>query len=394
MVVLHQSSAKVAADCLARFKAEYVDGVKTDSPYATLGTLVHAGIEAAYRGEVNGVPQVDAALDAMTHAWHAIEAQPAAWVRSEAEMMLRAAYAPSSALYLKKPRAAKMAVEQAWAMDADFNAVRPDSLDAAYAGRMDAIQWGTKDGIRVLDWKTIRAMPSAAELEDDVQARVYALAALSLFPEADKVTFSLVLIRHQYEASVTFKRGEPWEERTKAWLEAVRGAIMRAEATETWPEQPGDACGWCPVRHRCESLAALVSQGALPDDATPEDVARTYLAAKSLAAEAEKRARELAGDAPIPVGIGKVLGFKPGSRKEWTFGLADILAQLETDGAEESDLRRWFPGASVTVGALEVAATELLQRGEIEGAPHEYVDGFRESRPSVTFTTWMEVGRE
>lgn len=392
-IQIHQSTAKIASDCLARFKAEVVDGVPTGSPYASLGSAVHAAIEAGLRGSYAGNREpLDCALEGLDVWW--AQREPATsppWVYAEAERLLRASYGPESWLHLgRAPRGQQVAAEQGWHLDEEFRAVQPEQPHA-YAGRFDLIEWGPR-GVTVRDYKTTFEMRSARDIETDEQARVYALAALALFGAVDEVRFELLMIRHGYSARHTFKRGEPWERQTQRWLRAVRSAVALAEETGEWPETIGDGCRWCPVRYKCGALRAAVEHGTVSAESEPEAVARLYLAAKGVTSQAEAVARAWAEESPIPVGIGKVLGFKPGKRKEWTSGVARVLEQFRADGATQTDLEEWFPGHSLTVDAVRRGAEELAVRGELDD-PSGYEEMFREDRPCVTFTTYQEETR-
>ncbi|MFQ5472055.1 MAG: RecB family exonuclease [Dehalococcoidia bacterium] len=389
---IHQTSAKYASDCLAKYKACVIDNLDTGGPYASLGTAVHAAIEAAYRASATGNREpIDAALDGLDSWWATRDkATTPVWVYAEAERLLRSAYGEDSRLWLRLPgRGQKIAVEQEWALDEEFQAVKPGE-PCAYAGRIDILEWGPK-GVRIRDVKTTYAMPSSQDIAYDVQAQVYVLAALSLFPKVDEATFELIMVRHGYSVRRSFRRGAPWEMQTKRWLRRVREAVRAAHEGDEWPATPGDGCHYCPISERCDELATLKAIGQLPDDVSPEQAARTYCALKGIVSKADRVARAAAADHPIEIGIGKVLGLRPGTRK-YMRPLSECLAQFRADGVTDEDIAECFPGASVTKDGLEKLAVRLLSRGEIEGEPHEWVAMFREERPSTTFTTWAMAG--
>lgn len=385
----HQSDAKLIIDCLARYRAERLSGIDTSNVYSWIGSAVHAGIEAGYRGTATGNRDIlDCALEGLD-AWFAEQdaAMPLR-VKTEAETLLRRAYAEDSRLWLRMPgRDTKIVVEQAWAMDEEFNAVPLDSPDVAYAGTIDVLMWGP-NGVQLRDHKTSQAMVSGASLEGDIQGWLYSLWALSNFGVGD-VSWGLNMIRHGYLAEYVFKKGEPWERQAKRLYRSVRAAALAAEQTGEYSETPGFGCSYCVVSEKCAALSALKARGSVPADISPESAARSYLALKTHVAGYERIARKAAEDGPIPVGIGRVLGFKAGETEKWKYGVADLLGQLRADGATEEDLREWFPGASISKASMEAAALILLKRGEIECAEYEYVGLLREKVPSATFTTFM-----
>lgn len=387
---LHQSGAKVAANCLARYKAEIIDGAGTDGPYSQLGTAVHAAIEAAFRGTVTGNREpLDCALEGLDVWIDEHEESVSPWVEIEAMEMLRKAYHPDSRLWLRLPHGQTTTVEQTWFLDEEFRPVTDESA-AAYAGRFDILQYGS-DGLRLRDVKTIMAMPGKAFIPADIQARVYAMAALAIIPQATEVTFSLILIRHDYETRHVFVRGEPWERQIKRWLRDVRAAVVRAEESDVWPATPGEGCKWCPVRHECEALTSLIETGTVSADDCAVGAARIFLAMNALVGDAGRAAKAYAEDGDIPVGIGKALGFVAGV-KDKLKPLAHCLAQLRADGVDDEMIARNFPGASITKEGLKGVASELLARGEIEGAPHEWAALFTEEVPSATFKVHLKEG--
>lgn len=386
---LHQTGARIAADCLARYKAERIDGLDGDMIPYMRGTCVHFCVEAGFVASAAGNEDpYAAAKNALDRWWQENGAKLPPGVYADCQRILATAYGEESSLWLRLPgRGQKVNVEVEWHLDADFKPC--DASRAAFSGRWDYVEWGEK-GVRVRDWKTSMIRPSNEDVATDVQARIYALAALALFPDAPDVRFSLDMLRHGYAASWTFVRGEPWEEQTRRYLRRMRSVIAWAMDVDEWPETPGDGCGWCARRHKCETLGRLIAQGSLPDDASPEHVARTYLAAKSLASEAERKARKIAEDVNVPIGEGRVLGFKPTTRKSMR-PLAFVLEQFDADGVTPEDIAACFDGASITKGGLDKLALRLVARGEIE-EPREWVDQFREEEGSVTFTTFEEWG--
>ena len=391
-VVLHQSGAKLAIDCLARFKVERLDGIDTSGIWAQVGTAVHAAIEAGYRGSATGNREpLDCALDGLGE-WWAAQTGVALKVKVEAETMLRTAYGPDSNIWLRLPgRGQSVQAEYRWAMDAEFAAVPVGDERAAYEGIIDYVEWGPK-GVTLADHKTIRRMVSNVELAEDIQGWLYCLWGLSQFA-APSVTWKMNLIRHGYSARTKFKRGDPWETRAKRLFTDVRLAVIRAHETGEWPATPGDGCDWCPIRHKCPELGALVAMGSVPEDASPETVARMHLALTPVAAQAKRLAEKFAENAPIPVGIGKVLGFKPVVNKEWTVSIPERLSHLRHSGASEEDLARWFPAkgthSTLSKSGMSAALTELAIRGEIED-PVKELDALFEAIPGVRFCAHVE----
>lgn len=384
----------VAQSCLARFKAERIDGIDASGVPGEVGTAVHYCIEHAYIASATGnVDQLDAALVAL-RSYASSRPDLPLIVSVRAEVDLRRIYHRDSRLWLRLPSSGdQMQAEFRWALDVDGKAVEAGDPSAVFAGRMDEVRWG-KSGLQQRDWKNILAMRKKDDVKTDTQMRVYSLALLAVFPGAAKVESGWVMLKHDYEVSDFFGRDEPWHRATWAWMGQVRDHVLRAEADDYWPATPGEACPWCPIRHRCDALKALIDAGSVPKDGSPESIGRGHLALSKLAAQYTRAAKKMAEEADIDVGVGRVLGFKPGTKKAWLVTVSQILDSLRADDASDEDLVRWFPGTSITTKALEVAAAELLARGRLECEPYEYVAEMRESVPSVTFTTFPKPPEE
>jgi hypothetical protein len=388
---MHQTGARIAQGCLARFKAERIDGLEAVfAPYHR-GTAVHFAVEHTFRETATGNrAPLACALEGLDIWWKARPDGCPLSVYSEAESILRTAYHPDSRLWLRMPGGDQnVNVEVRFAMDADFNAVEIGDPSTCYEGRIDYVEWGP-GGLFVTDWKSGMNHPKNEDVVDDIQAWMYCLWALSQFHAAPSVTFSLMMLRSGYSARHVFKRDGAWVDQAKRMFRMLSAEVALAEEDDDFPATPGDACGFCVIRGQCEPLAAMVAQGAMPGDATNEDVARTYLAMKGVLNPAEREARKRAKDEHLPAGKGVVLGFKPGKRDEWTASLVDIIRALTDDGATDDDLREHFPGTSISKAALDKMATVLAVRSAIQEKPHEYVAQFRESRPTTTFTTFPD----
>ena len=392
MKPLHQSGMKVAADCLARFNAERNEGIDGVTTAADVGSLVHCVVEYTYRGTATGNrAPLDVAMEELRKHPFAKAFTP--HVYAEAERIIRAAYGPDSDLWLKIPgRGEKMAVEWSWGLTEDFKPCKPDAPECAYRGRVDELRWGEK-GVRERDWKTVRRWIKNEDVIEDVQRRVYAVAILAHFPMAPWVRSSFVMLRHGYEPSAKLERDEPWHKQTISWMTAVRRAVLAAEESGEWPATPGASCDYCPLRYKCEPLQALIEQGSVPEDVAPETAARRYLALTKLSAAYKRIAEKAAEDAPIPVGIGKVLGFKDVEKKQWTSSIPDRLEHLRQSGASDEDLAAWFPDqgtrATLSKKAMEHALTELAVRGEIED-PDAELRALMETVPGVRFMTFQQ----
>ena len=60
-----------------------------------------------------------------------------------------------------------------------------------------------------------------------------------------------------------FVRGEPWQAQTEWTMSTVRAKVLRAAETNEWPATFGEACGFCPIREKCDVLGELSQIGSL-----------------------------------------------------------------------------------------------------------------------------------
>ena len=319
----HQSDA---VGCLARFKAEVIDGVDSHGEAAKVGTVLHRVAEGLSTWRVDR-----AAADPTTMAFTLLREQalllklsPAAV--ADAVSILETVLAPDSRLSLWARPGRNGVAEMRWGLyphPESGELVATDDADPERefyaAGTIDLLEWtGGAAGVTVTDWKTTLVMLSAEDAWQSWQGRLYAYAVLRLpgFERAEEVTFRLALLRHGYAVEAVFRRGDPWERGVEERLASIRASRERALASGVWEETLGPWCAWCPVMGRCEAQKAAAAQGeeALAGLDLPT-AARTMLGLEARAKVLRKRVRaavEKTGD-PVPLEDphGTVLGFVP-----------------------------------------------------------------------------------
>lgn len=187
------------------------------------------------------------------------------------------------------------------------------SAAPAYAGTVDRLEFNRATGeVRIYDWKSIILRESSEDIRTKRQPRWYSIAVLAHFPDVNLVTFYEVNLRYAAVAKAEFRRGESWEEQTKARMRAGRAARLHAIETGQWPEMPGTDCRWCPRLYQCgvkEQARAWGSEAP----GTPAEVAGLYLYAKALHVRLEAHVKGIveATQAPIMLPSGDALGMKP-----------------------------------------------------------------------------------
>ena len=299
------------SDCLARLRAERLTRFP-DGEGALIGTLAHRSIElyTYRRAEVSDYDPMLAVREVLRE--HAADPGMTAHVIGETLRVMAGAFGPNSTLEFGLRDGWSVAPEWAWYMNSEFEPVGKDD-SPAYAGRCDRLSWNEKTGaIEIADWKSILARMSREDAKTAWQAQMYALAVLQHFPEAKKVTFAFVLLRHGYSARAEFKRADPWFEQTKTRLRTMYERRLKAIETGTYPEEIGPACSWCPVIHRCKAQDAARLEG-FRSDLTPPEMANRYLGMREIVKQYDGflRAEVKRTEKGIPLGDGSVLGMKP-----------------------------------------------------------------------------------
>ena len=339
----HQSDS----DCLARRKFEH-DNPQPSGPAAVTGHLAHLIIER-YTYEQAQHPDV-APLSVVREvlAEHLRDPEVTGPVVDETVRIMAGAF--DSDLRLGLPGQGWECVpEWRWATSADFEPIAackdcfgrgefPElvpgieagdetpfaatcttcngsgwSAAPAYAGTVDRLEFNRAEGkVRIYDWKSIILRESSEDIRTKRQPRWYSIAVLAHFPDVNLVTFYEVNLRYAAVAKAEFRRGEPWEEQTRARMRAGRAARLHAIETGQWPEMPGPDCRWCARLYQCgvkEQARAWGSEAP----GTPAEVAGLYLYAKALHVRLEAHVKGIveATQAPIMLPNGDALGMKP-----------------------------------------------------------------------------------
>ena len=350
--------------CLSRLRAE-LDGAGHSGLAADIGTAVHRVAEAVTL-ELLEHPAADArevAQATLKTVIRELDLPPAGIV--DALEILDKVLAYDSRIRLGVEPGWSGKPEVRWALDADMEIVPPCdhtlgeilacadgakaeaqpvacarcrahpgwSRPTLAAGTIALLVWnGT--ALRVSDYKSERGFRSPDNAFEDWQARLYCLAAFAMFPEARTCEFRFVMLRHSYNATADFVRGDPWAWSVETRLRAMREQRERAVAEQRFPETPGPWCSWCVRMHVCGALDALRTQGTVPEDSNPPELARRWKALQRLTGEYEKHVEALfedhERDEPIVLGDarGSVLGWKPTQAWELVEDYESTLARL------------------------------------------------------------------
>lgn len=113
--------------------------------------------------------------------------------------------------------------------------------------------------IRVVDYKSQRQPLRAEELKENIQAKVYALAALILYPKATRIWVEFDFLRHE-KVGVVFTR----EDATHTWqtLKQIAQDIMDT-AEEDAEERLNSECTYCVRKPSCKKLKSNIDAGGV-----------------------------------------------------------------------------------------------------------------------------------
>lgn len=367
-LVIHKSDPT----CLARYKAERIDGIQSDNEAAKIGTACARACEAlAYVGEdeVDTDAKLKIARDTVEAT--ALEIDLSSDGRRRALEIMERALAPTSRLRFGRPTGWNSSAEWRWALDANFKPLEdPDDPRAIAAGTCDLVEWDEAGGsVRVTDDKTTLHFQSADDLLYAWEPRVYALAALQVFG-VNVVTFRWRNLRHGYTVKAEYRRDEPWFEQAKARIRDLRAEREVAVEMGAWTPSMGPDCGFCPVKMKCPAILEAASQGRVIAPALePGEIARRLMGLRAITSAYETAAEVALEEsmAPIPIGHGLSWGMKPTTR--WTMGvryeggdwydrLMRDLRDLGMTPAQEVEWFRFVPAHQVP-SAVKSALHEL-----------------------------------
>lgn len=140
--------------------------------------------------------------------------------------------------------------------------------------RVDLVQFpdGTVE-IHVVDYKSQRIAESFDDLENKLQAQIYALAVFLQYSKQYRIRsvwVHLDLLRHSV-VGVEFTREQA--EETWYWL-LEQVDLIRAMPDDEAPEVLGPGCAFCPRKGGCESLKRHVNAGGMMDCTDLELIAK------------------------------------------------------------------------------------------------------------------------
>lgn len=112
---------------------------------------------------------------------------------------------------------------------------------------------------RVIDYKSQRVPWTADELKDNIQAKVYALAAMIMHPDAVRIWVEFDFLRHE-KVGIVFSKADcaaTWKT-----LKQIAQNIVDTNQDEA-PERLNNECTFCIKKATCEILKSNVDSGGI-----------------------------------------------------------------------------------------------------------------------------------
>lgn len=137
--------------------------------------------------------------------------------------------------------------------------------------------------IDVVDYKTIAMPLNAEQMRETLQVRCYAVAAMSKYPDAQRIWVTYDMLRHGDPLGVSFTRDECVA--TYRYLQGLLHRILDTDANNA-PETVNAECRWCVRKQVCKALQKHSDVGGVHGITDPVEAANKRLkmdyAAKAL----------------------------------------------------------------------------------------------------------------
>lgn len=125
--------------------------------------------------------------------------------------------------------------------------------------------------LTVTDIKTTHKMLTNEELRRDVQAMIYCVAAMKIYPGYDEVVFRIESVRHGIHEVLELTKEEVavFEETLEAQLDLVSARLIAHERGDknALPYRPGAHCEYCGLFQHCEAGKKALKPSKTPKNA-------------------------------------------------------------------------------------------------------------------------------
>lgn len=247
---LSATSAQVFELCEARWRAEKVEWA--DSPgsrAAGVGTVCHGALEHFVRAELHKELDVAKAERGLREFYERAY---------ELQFADRTHFEEGWDLVLRWARRQVWIGKTVLSTESKENFKLPTSIGEIPVNfiwdRCDRLADGS---IEIVDYKTNVVALTHEQLEHNVQARLYGLAAQLKFPTVDMIWVTFDYLRHQ-PVGIRFTK----DQNAETWR-YMRRLAERIIVSDGGTETLNDQCKWCVRRHACSKLKDHVNAGGI-----------------------------------------------------------------------------------------------------------------------------------
>jgi hypothetical protein len=257
------SSLKTAEECLAKYKAYYIDkadGFGNDA--ATLGTTIHSALEKFLSPTVRTSVGWD--FDILLSLFgvffdknfNRIERDSDPVYQDGVRILTNWFHRPGQYGDINNVTIISQEVKSEFKVPYILDGIKQFIPFRYIIDRLDQI---SSDIYRVVDYKSQRSPLKAEELRKSVQARGYGLATQIMYPEAKEIQVQFDFLRYQ---SVTIFLTRKDNERTWEYLKRQLQAIIDTDA-DTAPETLGVGCQYCLRKFTCKTAMRNIDAGGI-----------------------------------------------------------------------------------------------------------------------------------
>ena len=272
--------------CPARYKAEYLEGMKGGKNLAMLyGSLVHEAIE-----KVNVKTPVNGMLDPedVRTIWNEVYTEEKDR-KTALDVFSFDSYQMGLNGLLKY---AERFVEVSALISAE-QLLEIDFKGRKIQARLDIAEILPSGDLRVIDAKSGGKIPSREEVSADFQLAVYAVVLRQMFPDLQKYP-KIIAGYYSFGAGVLVSV-EKTEQSIIDASDYLEVCLKRMEEEKEYRDKINNRCNDCPIKINCKSYMEFVSQQAgeiayvdlISGD--PQALVKEYEKAKSYASLSEKR---------------------------------------------------------------------------------------------------------
>lgn len=269
------TSLEVAAQCLARYKAEFIDrGRDFQGTAAGVGTVCHGTLEDFLRAVFIRKDLTWDNEDAFKKLFDENFAKEFGSAQGTSEY--EDAWDLCYRWYHREGAEAYFHSVKIVSLEAKLNHPVPVVIDGQKVTKpfnyiMDRVDRIGPKHYKVVDYKSNRVGLTEEQLRKKRQARYYALMIQIQHKDAEVIEVEFDFLRHR-PVKVTFTR----DDNVETWRELIRATQRIADQPENrLPETLNVNCGWCVRKADCKTLQSNIAVGGIMSKSV-DDLTRTY----------------------------------------------------------------------------------------------------------------------